>query len=90
MTFFYIVAFLLVIGTLACFTIVIHINKSYENFQKICEHELKKMTDEIHHIKLHKNDIQDELKRYRKEYQKITKLFVLTDENNTESTTKNP
>lgn len=89
MTFFYIIAFLLVVGTLACFTMVIHINKAYDEFQKICEHEIKILKDEIYNIKLKNVDIEHELKKYRKEYQKITKLFVLTDENNTESTSKN-
>jgi hypothetical protein len=83
MTFFYIVAFLLVVGTLACFTIVIHINKSYENFQNLCEHEIKILKDEIYNIKLSSADYVNELKKCRKEYQKITKLINIPDENNT-------
>lgn len=83
MTFFYIIGFLLLIGTLACFTIVIHINKAYDEFQRLCEHEIKILKDEIYNIKLNSIDHVNEVKKYRKEYQKITKLINIPDENNT-------
>lgn len=81
MTLLYIIGFLLVVGSIACFTLAIHINRSYESFQKICENEIRLIKDELHNLEQKKFDLEKDLK-------KIKKTFAQIDENN-KSDTKN-